>query len=77
MANLTITVDPETLQEARMMALRSGTTVNRMLNEYLQGYVGRRQRQMAAVENLERLADQARFNVGPIAWTRDELHERG
>lgn len=39
MANLTITVNPETLKRARIKAIQEGTSVNRVLGEYLAVYV--------------------------------------
>ncbi len=38
MANLTITVDPETLKRARIKAIEQGTSVNKVLGEYLAVY---------------------------------------
>lgn len=40
MANLTITVDPETLKKARIKAIQEGTSVNKVLGEYLTVYIG-------------------------------------
>lgn len=40
MANLTITVDPETLERARIKATEQGTSVDRVLGEYLVEYAG-------------------------------------
>ena len=48
MANLTITVDGETVKRARMRALEEGTSVNALLRDYLEDYAGvRRERQEA------------------------------
>lgn len=38
MANLTITVDPETLKRARIKAIEQGTSVNKVLSAYLAAY---------------------------------------
>ena len=40
MANLTITVDPETLKRARIRAIEEETSVNRVLGHYLAVYAG-------------------------------------
>lgn len=40
MANLTITVDPETLKRARIRAIEEGTSVNRVLGHHLRAYAG-------------------------------------
>ena len=39
MANLTISVDGELLKQARLRALKEGTSVNRLLRERLESYV--------------------------------------
>lgn len=39
MANLTITVDPETLKLARIKAIQEGTSVNKVLGTYLVAYL--------------------------------------
>ena len=50
MANLTITIDPALLREARVRAVREGTSVNAILRDYLQVYAGEH-------ESSARLAD--------------------
>ncbi len=40
MANLTITVDPETLKRARIKAIEQGTSVNKVLGAYLTAFAG-------------------------------------
>ena len=84
MANLTITVDDETLKRARMRALELGTSVNAILAEHLRTFAGERTAQARAVEALLSLADEnkraggrARAKArGGRHWTRDDLHER-
>jgi hypothetical protein len=82
-ANLTITVDEETLKAARIRALEQGTSVNAVLAEYLRVFAGNRQAQAQALESLLDLARQnartgrARAKRrGRRRWTREELHER-
>ncbi|MGH3145329.1 MAG: ribbon-helix-helix protein, CopG family, partial [Rubrobacter sp.] len=54
MANLTITVDEDTVKRARMRALEEGTSVNALLREYLEDYSGvRRERREAGRRLLE------------------------
>ena len=50
MANLTITIDPTLLREARVRAVREGTSVNAILRDYLQEYASEH-------ESNARLAD--------------------
>lgn len=84
MANLTITVDEETLKRARIRALEQGTSVNAVLAEHLRHYASVDSAQESTVRALVSLAadntraggrDRARRRGGR-RWTRDELHER-
>ncbi len=77
MANLTITVDNETLKQARIRALEQGTSVNRLLAEYLESYARFRQR-----DTVERILDLAENSTAGSTgrgrdWTRDDLYDRG
>jgi hypothetical protein len=76
MANLTITVDKETLKKARMNALAQNTSVNRILQEYLEAYVGTNREQENAVRYIISLSAASRSRRGNRLWTRDELHQR-
>lgn len=76
MANLTISVDDETLQRARLRALEQGTSVNALLREHLEAFAGRRSAREAAVAALLDLSRRAESRRGARTWTRDELHER-
>jgi hypothetical protein len=84
MANLTITVDDETLKHARMRALVQGTSVNAILNEHLVRFARARDRQTEALDGLFAVADANRGDGGAgrarrrgrRSWKRDDLHER-
>jgi plasmid stability protein len=76
MANLTITVDDRLLRRARVRAAELGTSVNAVLRDYMQSWVGGLEEQVTAVESLLQRADRARSGRGGRRWTRDELHER-
>jgi hypothetical protein len=79
MANLTISVNEETLKRARMRALEENRSVNAVLARYLEEYAGEsavRRRRQEALEALLEIADAAGCRRGSRTWTRDELHER-
>ncbi len=76
MANLTIAIDADVLKRARMRAISQGSTVNKLLREYLEAYVEDRERQMKAVRNLIALSKKSRARSGGRRWTREELHDR-
>lgn len=74
MANLTITVDAETLQRARIRAIEPGQSVNAYLAQSLSESAGAAPQQ-TVIESVLRLAHDA--NAGGAdtgrTWTRDEL----
>lgn len=76
MANLTITVDKESLKKARIRALEEGTSVNAVLRDFLESYVGAQRARTNAVRRILTLSRQARSRRGGRTWSRDELHER-
>jgi len=76
MANLTITVDDQLLRRARIRAAQLGTSVNAVLREYMQSWVGGAGERTAAVEALLERAGRARSARGGRRWTREELHDR-
>ncbi len=77
MANLTLTLDDDTLRRARIRALEQGTSVNALVRDYLERYAG----ESAAAEGLRSfLAATERSGAGSgpegRSWTRDELYDR-
>ncbi len=76
MANLTITVDDETVKRARMRALEEGTSVNAVVREFLEGYSGvRRERREAGRKLLELAKNSGMSSCGQGLPKREELYE--
>jgi plasmid stability protein len=76
MANLTISVDDESLKKARMRAIQEGTSVNALLREFLDSYSGVQRGQREAAKRIADLSRASQSRRGGLMWTRDELHER-
>ncbi len=74
MANLTITVDEELLKQARLRALREGTSVNRLLRERLASYVEDDRRRRKAIRDLLRLSRSARSGSGGRSVRREDVY---
>jgi hypothetical protein len=74
---LTITVDKELLKRARVKALEEGTSVNAVLRDHLERYVGTGATETALAAFAE-LANLSTASSGPRGrtWSRDELHDR-
>ena len=76
MANLTIAIDADVLKRARIRAINEGSTVNKLLREFLESYVNDKERQMKAVRNLIALSKKSKARSDGRRWTREELHDR-
>jgi plasmid stability protein len=77
MANLTISVDEETLKRARIRAIERGESVNAYLAEALRRYAGSTaDRHAEVMARLTEIADAnpAGYEGTGRTWTRDELH---
>ena len=74
MANLTITVDAEVLKQAGLRALREGTSVNRLLRERLESYVGDERQRRKAIRELLRLSRSARSGSEDRRVRREDVY---
>lgn len=77
MANLTVTVDERVLRRARIKALEQGTSVNKLVSDYLERYAGMGTTERALAEFLD-LAERVHASSGPSGrtWRRDDLYDR-
>jgi plasmid stability protein len=77
MANLTITVDEEVLERARIRALQQGTSVDALLRDYLERLAGNPLAQRA-VEEIQVIANRVHAGSGASGrtWKRDDAHGR-
>lgn len=78
MANLTLTIDPDTLKRARIRAIRENTSVNAVVRAHLERYAASEAEQRRPIDRFLEFAREGGSGSGPggRAWTRDELHER-
>ena len=77
MANLTIAVDEETAKRARIRALEEGTSVNALLQNYLEDYAGVRRERMAAWRKIQDPAKRSGMGSrGRGVPTREEIYNR-
>lgn len=78
MANLTITVDDETLKRARIRAVERGQSVNSYLAEQLRVYADQDTemvRQQRVVSRLLQLSDSLAGHSGETRWSREDLYD--
>ena len=73
--DLTLSIDEDVLVRAQAVATRKGTSVDRMIHEYLEELVTK----TPAEETIAKLEELWRSSVGDSAgqtWTREDLHDR-
>lgn len=71
--NITLSIDEQTLVEARKVAAAMGKSLNQMIRDELERLIGA-QRQQAEWAELVALSGQG--NAKGWVFDRDELHER-
>jgi hypothetical protein len=77
MANLTVTIEAETLKQARIEALERDTSVNQMVGEYLKSCVSTRAERLQALADLETMSnDKAMRHSGKRRYVREDLYLR-
>jgi len=76
MKNITLSIDEDVLAAVRKIAAEKNTTVNAIVREHLNDLAGREDRVKQAVRRIKKLGKSSVLEVGPIAWKRDDLHER-
>jgi hypothetical protein len=74
MANLTLSLEDELLQQAREAALREHTSVNALVRDYLTRYVNAKRRRLEALDALDALAARSESRSSE-RWSRESLHE--
>lgn len=74
--NLTISVSPETLRRARILAAQRSTSISGMLAEQLEKLVAAEQAWERAERSALALLEQSFPLGGIVTVSRDELHER-
>lgn len=76
MKNITLAIDEKLLKEVRKYAAEHDTTVNAIVREKLAEVVAPTKRMADSIERMRKIADEGGMTVGPITWTRDDVHER-
>ena len=72
--NITLSINEQVVAEARRIASRRGTSLNRMVRDYLHQLTPR-EKPRQTLEGLEAPWNEASYRSSE-SWTRDELHER-
>ena len=74
--NVTLSIDEDLLDRARVAAARRKTTVNGLVRSYLTGLVSSEDKAESFACRIDALRARSKFEVGPVTWARDKLYER-
>lgn len=74
--NLTIRLDQDTIQKARVMAARNSTSISALVAHQIEVLVGEDEAYERAERQAQALLDKGFHLGGVIRVGRDELHER-
>jgi len=75
-ANVTLAIDDDLLQKARVKAVHENTSVNAVLREFLAQWVRDEDERTRLAERVVAHLSGEEYRSGGIVWTRDELHAR-
>ena len=76
MTKLTIALDETVLERAQDKASQQGTSLDAVIQSYLETYAGDNKSGRQAVEVLLDLSRKTKSGSGGRRWTRDDLHAR-
>ena len=77
MKNITLAIDEDVLERARLVAAEQKTTVNAMVREFLADVAGRDERLEKAREGLRELTRNSKGRMrADFKFNREETHER-
>jgi hypothetical protein len=74
--NVTVSVDRETLRKAKILAVRRGSSISRLLAEQIEFLVDEEEGYRQAERQAMRLLEPGFHLGGEIRVSRDEWHER-
>ncbi len=77
MPNITLSIDEDTFEKVRRIALERNTTLTAMVREFLRSVAERDEiERPRAVARLRRSFSELGRDMGERVWTRDRLYER-
>ena len=76
MANITLTMPPELLRQAKVLAAQRDTSVSGLVAQLLQSAVGQDADDEALWDREAAAMAAGLLRVGPIIWSREEVHAR-
>ena len=74
--NLTLAIEEELLTRARVAAARHNCTLTALIRGYLERLAKEDHDRLSSLRQLRKLMKSKPLEVGPVRWTREDLHGR-
>ncbi len=74
--NITLSADPELVKKVREYATKNGTTLNRLIREYMEQVIGEKDADSAAAEFSQLAREKAGRSPEGYRFDRDAVHQR-
>ena len=75
--NITLSLPEDLIKRAKVAAARRDTSLSRMVAGLLQSTIGDVPDEDEIWDEEERVMREGLLRIGPIEWSRDDLHSRG
>ena len=76
MKNITLAVDEDVLAAVRRYAVAHNTSINGLVRDHLARIAASEDRARSAIAELRAMSDRSSAELGPVTWTRSEIHDR-
>jgi len=76
MSNVTLTMPPELIRQAKVLAAQRDTSVSGLVSQLLRGAIGLSDDDAAVWDREAAAMSSGLMSVGDITWSRDEVHAR-
>ena len=76
MSNITLTLRPELIREAKILAAQRDTSVSGLVADLLESALGQTDTYQSVWEREKTAMTAGLMEVGDITWGRDEVHAR-
>ena len=75
MTNVTLSIEEGNLRQARILALREGTSLNAVIREFIKDYIAENKHYQHVTERILQQAEHSQYSSGGHRWTREDLYE--
>ena len=76
MANITLKIDDQILEKARILAINRKTSINSIIRKKIEEFVSSDLSREANLRGLDAFFSRSKARIGKKTWTREGLYDR-